>query len=335
MRKYLLQAKMEPGNINMLQLSPTVQATKSNYSRVHKGKKTLFIDYFLESDKSRILVDRLQYEQGSMFYGKINRNMLIEVYGEFELPSDFCWMSSEEIGELLNFENMINMDTRSVFSCFLHKDDIEYPINSFNDILNWISYLRSKCIIYSKIIPLSSLNEWKITSDSIYHFNNSFFSVIGVKVFSDTREVPSWTQPIFKKVNPGLSGFLSKDINGTIHYLVQAKLEAGKKTIYLAPTVQCSDYESKVDSEIFIKYFLDCKNILYDKIQSEEGGRFYHYQTRNMVVLIDDDIEISSHYKWMTYNQIIDLIDHGYFNIEARTLMACLNTIKKKRYCYD
>ena len=67
--------------------------------------------------------------------------MLIEVYGEFELPSDFCWMSSEEIGELLNFENMINMDTRSVFSCFLHKDDIEYPINSFNDILNWISYL--------------------------------------------------------------------------------------------------------------------------------------------------------------------------------------------------
>ena len=33
--KYLLQAKIEPGNINKLQLSPTVQATKSNYSRVY------------------------------------------------------------------------------------------------------------------------------------------------------------------------------------------------------------------------------------------------------------------------------------------------------------
>src|ERR1044072_4989401 len=28
----LLQAKMEPGNINLLQLSPTVQATRSNYT---------------------------------------------------------------------------------------------------------------------------------------------------------------------------------------------------------------------------------------------------------------------------------------------------------------
>ena len=34
-KKYLLQAKVEPGNINNLQLAPTVQATKSNYSRVH------------------------------------------------------------------------------------------------------------------------------------------------------------------------------------------------------------------------------------------------------------------------------------------------------------
>ena len=39
--KYLLQAKVEPGNKNRLQLSPTVQATKSNYQRVHGGKKFL------------------------------------------------------------------------------------------------------------------------------------------------------------------------------------------------------------------------------------------------------------------------------------------------------
>ena len=37
--EYLMQAKVEPGNINKLQISPTVQATKSNYKRVHGGKK--------------------------------------------------------------------------------------------------------------------------------------------------------------------------------------------------------------------------------------------------------------------------------------------------------
>ena len=45
--KYLLQAKLEPGNINHLQLSPTVQATESNYKRVHGGKKNpIFRTFF-------------------------------------------------------------------------------------------------------------------------------------------------------------------------------------------------------------------------------------------------------------------------------------------------
>ena len=45
---YLLQAKAEPGNINSIQISPTVQATRSNYLRKHGGKKTPFLNYFLK-----------------------------------------------------------------------------------------------------------------------------------------------------------------------------------------------------------------------------------------------------------------------------------------------
>ena len=47
-KKYLLQAKVEPGNINKLQLAPTVQATKSNYSSVHGGSKVFYIEHFLK-----------------------------------------------------------------------------------------------------------------------------------------------------------------------------------------------------------------------------------------------------------------------------------------------
>ena len=49
--KYLLQAKVEPGNKNKIQISPTVQATKSNYNKVHKGKKVPYLDYFLRGTK--------------------------------------------------------------------------------------------------------------------------------------------------------------------------------------------------------------------------------------------------------------------------------------------
>ena len=49
--RYLLQAKVEPGNKNKLQLSPTVQATKSNYKRVHGGKKIPYLNFFFKKQK--------------------------------------------------------------------------------------------------------------------------------------------------------------------------------------------------------------------------------------------------------------------------------------------
>ena len=48
---YLLQSKIEPGNINGIQISPTVQATKSNYLRKHGGKKNTFLGLFLKIKK--------------------------------------------------------------------------------------------------------------------------------------------------------------------------------------------------------------------------------------------------------------------------------------------
>jgi oxidase EvaA len=53
-RYFLMQSKMEPGNININQLSPTVQATKSNYTQVHQGKLPAYLEYFLDRSKSII-----------------------------------------------------------------------------------------------------------------------------------------------------------------------------------------------------------------------------------------------------------------------------------------
>jgi dTDP-4-dehydro-6-deoxy-alpha-D-glucopyranose 2,3-dehydratase len=43
---FLMQAKMEPGNINLVQLSPTVQATRSNYTGVHRGASIRYIEVY-------------------------------------------------------------------------------------------------------------------------------------------------------------------------------------------------------------------------------------------------------------------------------------------------
>src|SRR5665647_614811 len=57
---FLMQAKIEPGNVNNVQLSPTLQATKSNYSQVHHGKKPIYLEYFIERDRCEVLIDQLQ-----------------------------------------------------------------------------------------------------------------------------------------------------------------------------------------------------------------------------------------------------------------------------------
>ena len=49
----LMQAKMEPGNVNPLQLSPTVQATRSNYTQVHRGTGTRYLEYFVGPTAAR------------------------------------------------------------------------------------------------------------------------------------------------------------------------------------------------------------------------------------------------------------------------------------------
>src|SRR6266849_5686928 len=100
---FLMQAKIEPGNINLVQISPTLQATKSNYSGVHKGKRPHYLDYFNgERCNVRVLLDQLQSEQGARFLRKRNRNMIVEVLDDdLEVLDDFRWFTLGQLKRLL------------------------------------------------------------------------------------------------------------------------------------------------------------------------------------------------------------------------------------------
>lgn len=113
---FLMQAKIEPGNVNCVQISPTLQATKSNYTQQHKGKKPAYLDYFMHAKPSQILLDQLQSEQGARFLRKRNRNIIIKMDEEVPVLEDFAWMTLEQIKEMLLHNNMVNMDTRTVLA---------------------------------------------------------------------------------------------------------------------------------------------------------------------------------------------------------------------------
>jgi oxidase EvaA len=103
----------------------------------------------------------------------------------------------------------------------------------------------------------------------------------------------------------------------------------------LAPTVQC--LTGKVPDKngsrpLFYDLVMNAykDQILYDTLQSEEGGRFYKEQNRNMIVEVGDEfpILVPERYTWMTLEQIYQFLRfNNYLNIQSRSLIAALNYI--------
>jgi len=356
---FLMQAKIEPGNINYVQLSPTLQATKSNYTKIHKGESPEYLEYFTDKSKSRVLLDQLQSEQGARFLKKRNRNIIVEVNEDIHLKNNFCWLTLGQIIRLMEYDNVVNMDTRTVISgiqfgslspeqteiyqkehsefqpdLFTSMFDNKQALNTIDEIISWMTGLKIKYELDVERIPLNHVQRWHKDDYEIYHETKNYFSVIAVLVEIGNREVTSWTQPLVRAAQEGIIAFLVRKINGIYHFLVQAKLEAGNFDILeMAPTVQCitGNYRN-VSSEQrppFLDYALNVKpeQIKYSTHQSEEGGRFYREQNKNMIIEVDDSFppETPGDYIWMTLNQLKQFIKYNnYLNIQARGLLAAI-----------
>lgn len=343
---FLMQAKMEPGNINMIQLAPTLQATRSNYMRVHQGKTPPFLEYFRNNPKRKVLVDVLQSEQGGRFLRKRNRNIIIEVPEDEPLPvtDDYIWLTLGQIGTLMRRDNVINMDARTVLSCIsFHRvssisseccGNFGGSVLSEDEILAWFTEMKCRFDLEVRQIPLKSVDQWVRDDFRIYHETGNFFEVIAVRVEADNREVTAWTQPLVKPCREGIIAFIMKLFEGVPHFLIQAKVEAGNfDVVEMAPTVQCltGDYK-RVPSALrppFLDYVFSTplERVVFDTLQSEEGGRFFREENRNLIVMAGDELpaNIPGNFIWVSYNQLKTFIRFNNFvNIQCRCLLSAL-----------
>lgn len=350
----LMQAKIEPGNVNCVQISPTLQATKSNYSRVHSGKSPNYLTYFVNARPENIILDQLQSEQGARFLRKRNRNIIIKVDEDIELLPDFRWMTLGQIKELMHSDNLVNMDTRTVLSGLKISDYIspldglkgmseygkawilssttDHSFISTRNHLSWLTALKAKYELQVDLCSVNDMPGWKKTDMEIARDDKQYFKIIGVNVTISNREVSSWCQPLVQPMQEGLCAFIIKKINGVFHFLVQAKLECGNfDVIELAPTVQCLTGKATSDDKPeFYDYVMAARKeqILFDAIQSEEGGRFYHEQNRNLLIEADENfpLDLPPRYTWMTLRQIYKFLRfNNYLNIQARSILSALN----------
>ncbi|MDO4965263.1 MAG: NDP-hexose 2,3-dehydratase family protein [Lachnospiraceae bacterium] len=346
---YLMQAKIEPGNVNVVQLSPTLQATKSNFTRAHGGREPEFLQYFLNMKHEDIIVDQIQSEQGSRFLKKRNRNVIIKTEEILEEKNSHRWLTLEQIKELMHHDNVVNMDTRTVLSCIPYvlmgqEGDVPFKDKDYFYKTAWNMNRKTIVSLYNEInnykmlagrrtetVPLFSLDNWHM-KDNVFMCDEDYpFNVIFCDIAIEGREVTRWRQPLFAATGKGLFGLICCDDDGVLKFLVKPRAEIGCfDNIEIGPTVQREPYskeEPDVVEKLFNEKLLAKKDIIVDTILSEEGGRFYQEENRNVIISVDKNElkDLPDGYILSDYGTLNILTQvNNCLNIQLRNLLSLL-----------
>ncbi|MFE9664353.1 NDP-hexose 2,3-dehydratase family protein [Streptomyces sp. NPDC005955] len=333
---FLMQAKMEPGNPNLIQLSPTVQATRSNFEQVHRGSSVSYLEHFVHPE--HVIADSLQSEHGSWFHQKFNRNMVVETHADVPLHDDFCWLTLGQIGRLLRLPNVVNMDARSIISCLPLVPDGGSALHTDLEVTSWLVGERARHSTEVRLIGLDEVDGWHREAEAVARPDGRYFRVRGVTVRAGSREVPSWSQPLLEPSGVGVAAFVFRRMDGVPHLLVQAKVEAGfRNVVEMAPTVQCTPENwtgrARIGRPRFLDYVVasaDAGAADYDVVQSEEGGRFLNAEIRYIFVQAGGDESAGdppSGFRWLSVEQLRHMTAGGHVvNVQARTLLSLVNS---------
>lgn len=336
-----IQAKIEPGNVNIVQLAPSCQATESNADRVHGGSISPFSDIFGKHEVD-VISSSLQSEQGTRFLGKLNRNVLATIKNENTniASSVHKWIPVDEVLQMLKVDYLLNTDARSVLvSCNWKKLTNRIPFSfgktiftndlytSFNsdgllistgETKRQLLNLREK-VTLSEMINIQEIPGYSFSSTGIFPRYRKHFAIKFIKVHTKFREVENWNQPIIKSYGPGKIDLLCGRFNGLLHFLFLSTEEPGLlNKIELSPSKNIEPGE-KID-----KNDKETGRIIVSCWQSDEGGRFFQDKSLYRIIDIGDIIPKPGEI-WLSLKQIKELLDEGgWFTNEARSALSLL-----------
>lgn len=346
---YLMQAKIEPGNVNVVQISPTLQATKSNFTRAHGGKAPVFLEIFKDMKPENIIVDQIQSEQSSRFLKKRNRNVIYKVDEEIAEIDSHRWMTMSQIKEFMRHNNMVNMDTRTVLSCipyvlmgqdedvpfksneYFYKKDWKLNRKTLFKLYHWINDYKMFRSNTMELSDIGRLPGWTMKDDEIVCDKGASFRVMYCDVSIEGREVTNWKQPLFAANGKALFGLFCTNNDGILEFLVKPKIEIGCfDSVEIGPTVQKEATELPDDNDVeklFRRKLESKENIIADVILSEEGGRFYQEENRNVIIYIDkyEMQDLPKGYIWSDFGTLNMLTQvNNCLNIQLRNLLSLM-----------
>jgi oxidase EvaA len=117
--QFLLSGKPEPGNIGIIQFSPTIQSTWSNIRRAHAGRRPPMVEVLTAESGVRFVYRAEHNEEGGRFWQKSNENIVAFLDDEGVVQTDmtmFCWASLGQIKELALIDNVMSPFVKTIIA---------------------------------------------------------------------------------------------------------------------------------------------------------------------------------------------------------------------------
>jgi oxidase EvaA len=143
----------------------------------------------------------------------------------------------------------------------LHLDS---TFHSIEEVKKWVSSQNEKINVNVSRINFDELDQWSFSNETqnLKHHSGKFFSIDGIDVKTNWGNLSHWQQPIINQPEIGYLGFITKEFNGVLYFLLQAKIEPGNvNCVQLSPTLQAtkSNYSKihKGKSPAYLDYFVN------------------------------------------------------------------------------
>lgn len=313
---WLLQAKTEPGNVGGTQAGPTVQATYSNYMRVHGGRPTRMLELFDEHAVRGAMTDVEQSEQGDRFIGKFNRNVVVEVASDYPSPDDSAWrwFGATAMRDALEQDFVFNTDARSVMFCadwrLLSDDDVPFSRwrcqGGFGDKLllssldsRWeekisgalavLDAAQPDTVIRFQRVGLDRMAGWCMDENEVRALEEGVDPrVRAYEIHALDREVEHWCQPLLINLHMGRVALACAMRDGTLQFLLIPSFEPGfGHRPQFAPSWVSGLGHANPEG---LLEALDGPAALRHAqvLQSDEGGRFMHSVASYELVELDE-----------------------------------------------
>lgn len=342
--EWLLHAKTEPGTVNGTQIAPTVQATFSNYLRIHNGKETRFLEY-VTSDKN-VISNTPHSEQGSRFLWKFNRNAVFILPSQAEILDEadavFCWHSSQVLRYSLGLSYVVNTDARSVIattewyllaeknaplfsaSCLQNS----YCANADLSCAQLLSKFPNQKKVRWEFLPLDAMNGWQWHDTGLINTTTNEQTVGLFNVSMADREVASWCQPLLMSDQVGDCVLFMRIKNNVAQFWIRVACEIGfGNRREFGPSLQ---YGTENPERLIALGEAEGAHELISICQSDEGSRFMKSVVRYRVVLLPS-ADIQNNWNqgvlgtWVTMGTLQKLTKNAATtNNELRTLVSLL-----------